>query len=289
VSSVFTVDPRGNCGRGDESSASSETLAGSDPRLDEAVYGLRMRTPELSAATGLWRWQRRSLTVLLATLCIGTAVAHETTLTALLAIMAAPFLCVVMLRTVALWQLRRRSLDGATPLASDPELPLYTVLVPLSQEEGIVPQLLASLRAIDYPAERLEIMFVVECADAATQLALQRASVDTHMQIVVVPDGEPRTKPRACQYALQFAQGDYVVVYDAEDVPEPDQLRLAVAALKAGGPRMGCLQAQLNIYNSDASWFTRQFTVEYTALFDCILPTLERLQLPVPLGGSSMQ
>jgi cellulose synthase/poly-beta-1,6-N-acetylglucosamine synthase-like glycosyltransferase len=166
-------------------------------------------------------------------------------------------------------------------------LPLYTVLVPLFREAGVVPQLLASLRAIDYPAERLEILLVVEGVDVATQLALQRALIDTHMQIVVVPEGEPRTKPRACQYALQFAQGDYVVVYDAEDVPERDQLRLAVAALRAGGFRMGCLQAQLNIYNSDASWFTRQFTVEYTALFDCILPTLERLQLPVPLGGTS--
>ncbi len=51
--------------------------------------------------------------------------------------------------------------------------------------------------------------------------------------------------------------------------------------------RLGCLQAQLNIYNTGASWLTRQFTIEYTALFDCILPTLERLDLPVPLGGTS--
>src|SRR5262249_34957228 len=154
----------------------------------------------------------------------------------------------------------------------------YSVLVPLLRETSIIPQLLASLRALDYPAERLEIMLIVERADADTQRALQGEAIDPHMQIIVVPEGEPRTKPRACQYALQFARGDYVVVYDAEDVPEPDQLRLAVAALRAGGPRMGCLQAQLNIYNSNASWFTRQFTVEYTALFDCILPTLERLQ-----------
>lgn len=120
-----------------------------------------------------------------------------------------------------------------------------------------------------------------------TQHALRHAALDPHMQVLVVPEGEPRTKPRATQYALQFAQGDYVVVYDAEDAPEPDQLRRALAALRAGGKHMGCLQAQLNIYNSDASWFTRQFTVEYTALFDCILPALERLQLPVPLGGTS--
>jgi cellulose synthase/poly-beta-1,6-N-acetylglucosamine synthase-like glycosyltransferase len=111
--------------------------------------------------------------------------------------------------------------------------------------------------------------------------------LDAHMQVLVVPEGAPRTKPRATQYALQFARGEYVVVYDAEDAPEPDQLRRALAALRAGGERLGCLQAQLNIYNSDATWFTRQFTVEYTALFDCILPTLERLRLPVPLGGTS--
>jgi cellulose synthase/poly-beta-1,6-N-acetylglucosamine synthase-like glycosyltransferase len=107
------------------------------------------------------------------------------------------------------------------------------------------------------------------------------------MRVLVVPDGMPRTKPRALQYALQLAHGDYVVVYDAEDVPEPDQLRRALAALRAAPDRLGCLQAQLNIYNSRASWLTRQFTIEYTALFDCILPTLERLELPVPLGGTS--
>jgi cellulose synthase/poly-beta-1,6-N-acetylglucosamine synthase-like glycosyltransferase len=101
-----------------------------------------------------------------------------------------------------------------------------------------------------------------------------------------VPDGEPRTKPRALNFALLHASGDYVVVYDAEDMPEPDQLHRALARLKSA-PRVGCVQARLNIYNSDESWLTRQFTIEYTALFDCILPTLERLGLPVPLGGTS--
>jgi cellulose synthase/poly-beta-1,6-N-acetylglucosamine synthase-like glycosyltransferase len=105
------------------------------------------------------------------------------------------------------------------------------------------------------------------------------------MRVLVVPDGDPRTKPRAIQYALQFAHGDYVVVYDAKGVPEPDRLRRALAALMAEPGRLGCLQARLNIYNSRASWLTQQFTIEYyTALFDCILPTLERFELPVPLG-----
>jgi cellulose synthase/poly-beta-1,6-N-acetylglucosamine synthase-like glycosyltransferase len=131
------------------------------------------------------------------------------------------------------------------------------------------------------------VLLIVESIDQETQAALRSAGPARHMRVLVVPDGTPRTKPRALQYALQFAQGDYVVVYDAEDVPEPDQLRRALAALRAAPERLGCLQAQLNIYNSRASWLTRQFTVEYTALFDCILPTLERLDLPVPLGGTS--
>ncbi|HEY8245708.1 MAG TPA: glycosyltransferase [Hyphomicrobium sp.] len=128
---------------------------------------------------------------------------------------------------------------------------------------------------------------MVECADGETQAALRHAALDPHMEILIVPEGEPRTRPPAIQYALQFAQGDYVVVYDAEDAPEPDQLRRALSGLNSGSERIGCLRAQLNIYNSDATWLTRQFTVEYTALFDCILPALERLRLPVPLGGTS--
>jgi cellulose synthase/poly-beta-1,6-N-acetylglucosamine synthase-like glycosyltransferase len=77
------------------------------------------------------------------------------------------------------------------------------------------------------------------------------------------------------------------VVYDAEDRPQPDQLRRALDAFRRGPSRLGCVQAQLNIYNPLASWFTRQFTVEYSALFDAILPALARLGLPVPLGGTS--
>ncbi len=278
----------GSVSDGDVIECAAALEAGGDVRLWEAVERLRARWPELSAAGGLWVWQRRVLTGTLLGFAMGALLAPETTLIALLAIMAAPFLCVVMLRAVALWQLRSPlRAPRPYPITSDAQLPVYTVLVPLYREASVVPELLTSLRALDYPPSRLEIMLIVECGDAETLIALRQAGLAAHMQIVTVPEGEPRTKPRATQYALHLARGDFVVVYDAEDAPEPDQLRRALAALEAGGPRMGCVQAQLNIYNSDASWFTRQFTVEYTALFDCILPTLERLQLPVPLGGTS--
>lgn len=259
-----------------------------DRKLAEAVGGLLVRTPEFSAASGLWPWQGRALAAALVALLAGFVLLPETALVVLLALMAFPFLCVVALRTVALWQFQFSAAAAPEKAISDHnEFPVYTVLVPLFREAKVVRQLLAALRELDYPTERLEIILIVEDVDRETQDALRGAIVDPHMRVLVVPDGAPRTKPRAIQYALQFAVGEFVVVYDAEDAPEPDQLRRALAVLKAGAPHIGCLQAQLNIYNSDASWFTRQFAIEYTVLFDCILPTLERLQLPVPLGGTS--
>jgi cellulose synthase/poly-beta-1,6-N-acetylglucosamine synthase-like glycosyltransferase len=271
------------------SAAVSADLDVCQDRLQRAVEGLARRSPDLSAATGLRLWQKCTLAGLVPIACGGAVLAPEATLNVLLALMAIPFFLVVVLRAVSLWHL----LDGgrepcreAAPAAGS-ELPVYTVLVPLFREAAIVPHLLQALARIDYPADRLEVLLIAESVDLETRQALARERLAPHMRVLVVPDGKPRTKPRACQYALQFAHGAYVVVYDAEDVPEPDQLRRALAALRAAPERLGCLQAQLNIYNSEKSWLTRQFAIEYTVLFDAVLPTLERLELPVPLGGTS--
>ncbi|MET0569172.1 MAG: glycosyltransferase, partial [Hyphomicrobiaceae bacterium] len=98
-----------------------------------------------------------------------------------------------------------------------------------------------------------------------------------------MPDRGPRTKPKALNYALGLARGDFVVVYDAEDLPQPDQIRRALTLFQSVGPTLACVQARLDIHNAEANWLTRQFTLEYAALFGAILPALERLDTPVPL------
>ncbi|MGB6949697.1 MAG: glycosyltransferase family 2 protein [Methyloceanibacter sp.] len=139
----------------------------------------------------------------------------------------------------------------------------------------------------DYPAAKLDIKLILEEVDGET-IALARAlDLPGTVEIVVVPELHPRTKPKALNYALPLARGDYLVIFDAEDRPEPDQLRKAIAAFRAGPPDLACLQARLNLYNAFDNWLTRQFTIEYGALFDGILPALDRLQLPIPLGGTS--
>ena len=262
-------------------------------RIDRAVRGLFEDRPESSAQAPPATSQMLAAAVPVGLAIGGFAVVPDATYAALTALIAIPFLCVTLLRLVALYQAtagsqrRARAEWPQAPACPDWLLPVYTVLVPLVREANVLPDLVASLRALDYPAAKLEIFLVLEAADAETQAAVLGLELPGNFRTVVVPDRAPHTKPKALNYALQFARGEYVVVYDAEDRPQPDQLRRAWEVFRHAPPELGCLQAQLNIYNPRQSWLTRQFTIEYSALFDAILPALERLRLPVPLGGTS--
>ena len=177
--------------------------------------------------------------------------------------------------------------DPAAPPLQDHELPIYTVLVPLYREASVLPQIVTNLRAIDYPAAKLDIKLLIEAHDGQTRAAAAALNLDAPFEVLVCPPGEPRTKPRALNIGLRFARGEHVVVYDAEDRPEPSQLRLAAAAFHHADPSVACLQASLAIYNAEDGWLARMFALEYAVLFDIVLPGFARLNLPMPLGGTS--
>ncbi|ACL57812.1 glycosyl transferase family protein [Methylobacterium nodulans ORS 2060] len=173
------------------------------------------------------------------------------------------------------------------PRAADADLPVYTVLVALHREAAVVPHLIGALERLDYPAAKLDVKLVLEADDAETAGALAARALPPWIEIVVAPPGLPRTKPRALNVALALARGEYLVVYDAEDVPDPGQLRMAAAIFAGANPRTACLQGRLVIDNTGDSWLTRCFTLEYTALFDVLIPALAAWRLPVPLGGTT--
>jgi cellulose synthase/poly-beta-1,6-N-acetylglucosamine synthase-like glycosyltransferase len=167
----------------------------------------------------------------------------------------------------------------------DDHLPTYAVLVPLYREAAVVEDLVAHLGCIDYPKSKLQILLILEADDHETRSAALRHVSAPHFEVLSVPPRGPRTKPKALTYALSLVRADYVVVFDAEDRPEPDQLRKAVAAFRER-PGLGCVQARLAPDNDD-SWLARMFTVEYAANFEVLLPALAEWRLPLPLGGTS--
>lgn len=264
------------------------------------LHPLESRFPDMSARHLKTSSLIRSILITFAVLIAAVFAAPAIVMQLLFVAVAMGFLCISLLRCAGIYEiLSTRSKEYCIPETGEPQpsalpcqmlfepLPRYAVLVALYKEAPVVGQIVKALNEIDYPKNRLQVSLVVETDDQETLSALEGHDLGDHMRIVVVPNGVPRTKPRALNFALSSAVGDYVVVYDAEDLPEPDQLRRALQKFGEDGGRTGCVQARLGIYNSDASFYTRQFTIEYSALFKAILPALERYGLPVPLGGTS--
>lgn len=254
--------------------------------VQEASHGLADWNDNLSARGG-WSFEQRLSGVCFAAVAVlGAALWPEVTFALLCLMLSLLFLGMVAVRLLAAAR-SREGLAEPMPRSADDKLPVYTILVPLYRETRIVPRLVRALRALDYPPGRLDIKMVVEADDPDTLDALQAERLPDCFEVLIAPPAQPQTKPRALNVALQFARGQYLVVYDAEDEPEPDQLRMAAGRFANAPGSLACLQARLVIDNSDDSWITRLFALEYAALFDVVNPGLARLGLPIALGGTS--
>jgi len=177
--------------------------------------------------------------------------------------------------------------DEEARAVPDSDLPVYTVLIPAFHEREVIEGLVRKLAELEYPPDRLDIRLLVEADDDETLDALAEVEPGANFEIIEVPAAEPRTKPKALNYGLTLARGEYVAVYDAEDIPDPLQLRRAAIALGRAGPDVACIQAKLSYRNPLQNVITRWFTIEYAMWFSFFLPGLSSLRAPIPLGGTS--
>ncbi len=166
-------------------------------------------------------------------------------------------------------------------------LPVYSILVPVYKEPEVLPILINALSELDYPHEKLDVLLLLEENDAETIAAAKAATPPAYMRFIYIPASAPQTKPKACNYGLSFARGEYITIYDAEDIPDPDQLKKVIVTFRKGPENLVCVQAALNYFNRDENLLTRLFTLEYSYWFDYLLPGLQTLGLPIPLGGTS--
>lgn len=223
--------------------------------LDQAVFGLARRFPDLSAQTVMTRGQGRVLGTLVALAVAGLVLFPWPAWKLLVGLLSLAFGASGIFRTMlAMLAVRRAPPPSGHVMGS---LPVYTILVPLYRETAVLPHLVRGLAALEYPPHLLDIKLVLEADDHDTIAAAEALRPQAGFEIVRVPPGGPRTKPKAANYALAFARGEYLVVYDAEDRPEPDQLKKAIAQFRAASRHTACLQARLNFYNADHNWLTR--------------------------------
>jgi cellulose synthase/poly-beta-1,6-N-acetylglucosamine synthase-like glycosyltransferase len=239
---------------------------------------------------------QRVLFVILGLLLVGALLLwHWQALSVVIGVIIVFYLFQWMLNVYALLRAQKRSSSASVSIdqriphyLSGCPWPSYTILCPLYKEGPVVAQFVKAMERLDYPTSSLQILLLTEEDDNDTRLAISAlGTLPPHFQVVTVPKGEPRTKPRACNYGLMLATGRYVVIYDAEDIPEPTQLKQAILTFAQHGPDLACVQAQLNFYNTHQNLLTRLFTIEYSLWFDLLLPALQHMNIALPLGGTS--
>ncbi|WP_439154899.1 glycosyltransferase family 2 protein [Yoonia sp.] len=254
----------------------------------ELVTRAETRVPAGQSCRG---WNNRAALFMWILVCGGLLLCALLAPTAILAVFTAYAMGVLALNTLlraAAAQIGQRDAQDARPNAAPFKRPVITMLVPLYKETAIADHLLRRLRAMDYPRDRLDICLVLEASDKTTRATLSQTRLPSYIRAIVVPEGTIKTKPRALNYALDFARGSIIGVWDAEDAPAPDQLHIVARHFATSGPQVACLQGALDYYNADANWLTRCFTVEYAGWFRVILPGLQRMGLVVPLGGTTL-
>ncbi|PIE12666.1 MAG: glycosyl transferase [Rhodobacterales bacterium] len=171
---------------------------------------------------------------------------------------------------------------------SEVPLPKVSVLVRLFKEKEIASHLVTRLSRLTYPKSLLDVVLVLEENDETTHETIRQSTLPPWMRVIAVPEGSPKTKPRAMNYALDFCDGDIIGIWDAEDEPDPDQISIVADRFRSAPRDLVCLQGALDYYNSRQNWLARCFTIEYAAWFRLMLPGMSRLGLAIPLGGTTL-
>lgn len=262
-----------------------------DYALNRAINGLREDDPVHSASKPLIGWQKPVLVALLAmVIAFGIWRPLQTTVT-LIGLCTLAYLLTLGDRVLIFKRgLASRPIvipDDVARAIPDEDLPPYTILVPAYNEPEVVGDLIAAMDALEYPRDRLQVLLLLEADDQTTIDAAKACGESDVITILLVPPAEPRTKPKACNYGLHFATGDIVTIFDAEDLPEPLQLRRVVAAFRDLPDNVACVQAKLVYHNGHQNLLTAWFTAEYALWFGYLLPGMMVSTSPIPLGGTS--
>ena len=267
-------------------------LSTSTARFHEAVRRARALSPDESARRVVTGAQRRVAGLLACAVVAGLALDPIPTVIAFNALATLFYASLSLYKLGLVRRALRRGLelpvtDEEVAALYDDELPVYTILVPLYREASVLPRLVESLERLDYPRSKLDVELLFEADDVETLAAARELRLPSHFHLVVVPDSQPKTKPKACNVGLLRARGELVVIFDAEDRPDPDQLKKVFVAFRKADPRVRCIQCKLSYFNRTQNLLTRWFTIEYATWFDLLLPALGSTGAPIPLGGTS--
>jgi len=257
-----------------------------------SIFGLYDENPEYSAIVTFTSAQVTVLLGLALLILAGVMINWKALILGLCIFFQLIYLLMAMMKFVIVLKGARnntqlRYSDEEIYAVKETDLPVYTLLIPVYKEKEVISQLIERIKKMDYPKHKLDVRILLEENDIETIQIIKSMDLPFYFTMIVVPESKPQTKPKACNYGLLQARGEYVVIYDAEDRPEPDQLKKAYLAFKELSQEYVCVQAKLNYFNSDQNILTKVFTQEYSMWFELLLVGIMQMNVPIPLGGTS--
>jgi hypothetical protein len=254
-----------------------------DEMVKEAVEGLFYRHPEESASRVFTKSQIIFFILLTAAFVYSFIYYRSASINFLLYFFNLLFMGSILFKFVlsiigALQEREEFITKEEVESLDEKELPIYSILVPVYKEPKVIGTLIQNLKKLDYPSSKLDILFLFEEDDLETINKAKEAHPPDNWNFIYIPESHPQTKPKACNYGLKEARGEFLTIYDAEDMPEPDQLKKAYIAFQKSDDKVICFQSALNYFNRKDNLLTKLFTLEYSYWFDYMLPGLDALK-----------
>ena len=151
--------------------------------------------------------------------------------------------------------------------APDPSVPLeptIAIVMPAFNEEDAVGASIRSLLAVDYPAQKLEIVVVNDGSTDNTGAEIQAVAADSPM-VRVIDFPENRGKRAAMAAGIRATRAAVIAFVDSDSSLEPDALRRIVRGF--ADPRVGAIAGHADVHNSRETWITRMQAVRYFVAF----------------------
>lgn len=140
--------------------------------------------------------------------------------------------------------------------------PSVDILIPAYNEEVVLKETLEAMCALEYPGELNVFLLDDGSTDRTGEIAKAFAKLFSRIHYVRVPPGTPKGKSRVLNYGLSITDGDYVVVYDADNRPEPSAVRLLVEAAE-GEPGAAGAVGYVKTINARTNLLTRMIALEF--------------------------
>lgn len=159
--------------------------------------------------------------------------------------------------------------DGHIPLK---EYPMVTIMVPAHNEGLVIKRTVESLLKFDYPTSKYEIIVINDNSSDNSAELLERVRRENPGRKLKIINTDAVTggkgKSNALNIGFEQAEGSVIAIYDADNTPEPQALRILVENLMADD-KLGAVIGKFRTRNRNASILTRFVNIE-TLAYQCM-------------------